>query len=368
MLKKISLIFIIFVLLSACSSDKTEEPEGVTDNFERQAMLAHLADDIIIPAFEDFQTKINTVSVASNIFVASPSETSLSSLKTAWLDAYKTWQYVEMFNIGKAEELQFVNFINIYPVTVSDVENNIASGIYDLGSTNNHDAQGLPAIDYLLYGIAEDDIAVLAKYTTDQNAAGYKTYLTDVITKITDITTDIVADWNGTYRDEFVNSSDNTATSSLNKLVNDYVFYYEKGLRANKIGTPAGVFSTDPLPEKVEAFYNQEVSKELFIEGLTAVKDFFNGKSYNATTEELGFKAYLEFLEQDALITAITEQLDTATTLVDDLDTNFHEQIVTDNVKMLNAYDELQRVVPYFKSDMLQAFNISVDFVDADGD
>ena len=42
--------------------------------------------------------------------------------------------------------------------------------------------------------------------------------------------------------------------------------------------------------------------------------------------------------------------------------------IYEDNTKMTNAYDALQTVVVLLKVDMLQAFNISVDYVDADGD
>ena len=35
---------------------------------------------------------------------------------------------------------------------------------------------------------------------------------------------------------------------------------------------------------------------------------------------------------------------------------------------MTEAYDALQLVVVALKVDMLQAFNVSVDYVDADGD
>ena len=31
----------------------------------------------------------------------------LSALRSDFLDAYKAWQYVEMFNIGKAEEIYY---------------------------------------------------------------------------------------------------------------------------------------------------------------------------------------------------------------------------------------------------------------------
>ena len=47
---------------------------------------------------------------------------------------------------------------------------------------------------------------------------------------------------------------------------------------------------------------------------------------------------------------------------------NFVNQINTDNNKMLTTYDAIQSVVVLFKVDMLQAFNINVDYQDADGD
>ncbi len=35
---------------------------------------------------------------------------------------------------------------------------------------------------------------------------------------------------------------------------------------------------------------------------------------------------------------------------------------------MLASYDELQRLVVLFKVDMVQAFDVTIDYVDADGD
>jgi len=54
----------------------------------------------------------------------------------------------------------------------------------------------------------------------------------------------------------------------------------------------------------------------------------------------------------------------TALNLSDDLG----NQIETDNTLMTKTYDELQKVVVLMKVDMLQALNVKVDYVDADGD
>ena len=50
------------------------------------------------------------------------------------------------------------------------------------------------------------------------------------------------------------------------------------------------------------------------------------------------------------------------------LDDDFYTQVEEDNAKMLATYDALQAVTVLMKTDMLSALNVSVDYVDADGD
>lgn len=372
MVKKV-ILFSVLALVMACSSSDDSKGGNTSDDFDRSTLLINLADNIIIPTYQDFGPKLTALKVALEGFVASPNQSNLETARSKWLIAYKAWQHVEMYNIGKAEDLnEYHFFMNIYPVTVSDIENGVSTGTYDLNSPNYHDAQGFPALDYLLNGLAADDAAIVAKFSSDVNAQGYQTYLADVITQMDKLTQQVITDWTSGYRDQFVSSAQNTATSSLNKLVNDYIFYYEKGLRANKIGIPAGVFSTTPLPEKVEGYYNQEVSKILSLEALNAVQDVFNGKAFNSSATGPSFKTYLEYLDVDRngenLSVIINKQYDLARTKIQALDSNFSKQVITDNSKMTTAYDALQMAVVYLKVDMVQAFNISVDYVDADGD
>ena len=50
------------------------------------------------------------------------------------------------------------------------------------------------------------------------------------------------------------------------------------------------------------------------------------------------------------------------------LDNDLNKQVIDDNIKMLDTYNELQKITVFLKTDMLSALNISVDYVDADGD
>ncbi|MGK0413977.1 MAG: putative lipoprotein [Polaribacter sp.] len=366
-MKRFLLLFLTMFLIYACTSSGEEDPL-TTDNFDRKVMLTHIADNIIIPSYEDFTSKMESLNSVGTAFSNNPTQTTLEDLRGSWLEAYKSWQHVEMYNTGFAEELGFNFFMNIYPLTVSDVEQNITNGTYDLNSPNNHDAQGFPALDYLLYGVGTGDEEILSKYTTAAHNNNYKNYLTDVLQQMNTLTKEVVAQFKAN-RDAFVNSAENTATSSVNKLINDYIFYYEKGLRRNKIGIPAGFFSNTPFPDKVEAYYRKDISKILALEALTAVQDVFVGHYFGtANANRSGFKDYLIALNREDLATAIENQFEVAKTQINNLEDDFSSQIISNNAQMLKTRDELQKAVILLKVDMLQAFNISVDYVDADGD
>lgn len=372
MLKKALLLVTVIVFIIACSTsdDSNPNPDSTNPgNFDRGAVLTNWADNIIIPTYTDLNLKLADLVAKKDDFLASPNATNLAALRNSWLRAYKVWQSAEMFNIGPAEQISLTFQMNVYPTNVSDIESNIQSGNYDLAQVNNNDAVGFPALDYLLYGLANTDTDILSFYTTNSNATKYLNYLSDVTNQMKLLAQDVLDGWSN-YRTEFISSTDNTVSSALNKLVNDFVFYYEKGLRANKIGIPAGNFSSNTLPEKVEAYYKSDISKELATDALNAVKAFFNGSAYNGTGESL--KSYLDFLntikDGEDLSTIINNQFNEAQSKINLLDNNFANQINTDNTKMTQAYDALQMAVVLLKVDMLQAMDVNVDYVDADGD
>jgi hypothetical protein len=278
-----------------------------------------------------------------------------------------------MFEMGKPMELRYRDNLNIYPTDTVEIKDNIQSSSYNLELPSLNDSQGFPAIGYLLYGVGKNDAEILAQFSTSQNSESYKNYLTDLTSRINSLTQEVLDDWNAGYRDEFVSNSGNGANSSLDMMVNDYIYYYEKHLRAGKIGIPAGVFSGSSLSTHVEAYYSEDFSKDLFLASLDATQNFFNGIHFNAPTQSgESLSSYLNYLntmkEGSDLTSLINEQFDAAREQAEPLNENFAAQIEADNTAMLATYDELQMNVVYMKVDMLQALNINVDYVDADGD
>jgi predicted lipoprotein len=375
-MKSLKLIFPFIILccigIYSCSDDDSINGNNA-DNFNRRVMLTNWADNIIIPAYKDFETKVNALKIASDTFEMSPSVDNFDTLRQTWEDAYITWQNVSMFNIGPAQSTFLRSFLNIYPTNSVNIDANINSGNYALQDINRNDEQGFPALDYLLFGLAETDTEILQYYTTNTNANNYLTYLTDVVDRISELTNEVVTDWEEDYRTTFVNNSGNSANSSTNVLVNEYMRYYEVFFRNGKIGTPAGVFSAGvQTPENVEAFYKKDLSKTLCLNALDALQNFFRGTAYNETITVESLESYLDFLntmkEGDDLSLLINNQFNTSRDLILALNDNFYEQITTNNIPMLEAFEALQGNVIFLKSDMMSALNINIAFESNDGD
>ena len=372
LIRNYSFFTFFLILLVSCEPDNHNDHDDNGDSFDRTAMLINWADNIIIPAYDDFHVSLNSLNEAINSFISEPSINSLDQVSEAWLNSYKYWQHVEMFDIGLAEVINYKGKMNIYPTDSELIDQNITNGNYDLNNNNNFDSRGFPAIDYMLHGLAENPDDILNIYNT---SASHSIYLSDLVSNMLSNTNLIIEDWSS-YRDEFVNLSSNTATSSVNKMTNDFIYYFEKGLRANKIGIPAGIFSSEPLPHTVEAYYKKDVSKDLAIQALKASKNFFIGKHFNYDLEitsaivGLSFEDYLNYLApgNDNISSVINTQFENAENKLNQLDNNFVSQIELNNTEMLLTYDAIQLLVVYFKVDMLQTLGVSVDYVDADGD
>ena len=338
------LLLPLLVLLVACTPDATDEP---TVSFDREAMLEHWADNIIVPAFQDFRQSARRLDGSIETYLDAPSATTLEQVREQFARTYLRWQRLSPFMVGPGMELRLREQVNTYP---TDTERLLGGDRTDLSLPSNTDVQGLPALDFLLFG-------------TD-NPLDHAGKLRQLSARLVELAAAGEDTWTGGYRDTYVTNSGNSATASIDRTVNNYVQWYERNLRAGKVGIPAGVFANRPLPELVEAPYHGELSKRLFLEALDGANDFFSA--------DPGLASYLDALDVkrdgEALSARIQSQFAAARAQAAPLADDFASQVRTDNTAMLQLYDALQRNVILLKVDMLQALSINVDYVDADGD
>ena len=385
--KKITYFFLCTLIFFSCSkeiSEETPQSTGPLDNLDnitsneitwendmdfRKDLLKNLVDNIILPSFDDFNNKLSLMKNSLIDFSSNTTQDNLNQLRSDWFKCYKIWQHIEMYDIGMAEEIYYRLRMNAYPSNTTIINQNIDNEITDITAPNfsNYTSQGFPALDYMLYGLDQDSTTILDFYSDPINGYKYINYLNVIINEMILNTEIVINDWQNN-RSSFINSTSNTATSSLNKLTNDFIFYYEKGFRANKIGIPAGVFSSaSTLPYNVEAYYRKNISKTLTLEALSAIEKFFKGDSYDLSIDGLGLETYINFLDNE-LDDLIISKFNNANDKILLLDDNFVYQLNQDKLQMLICYDAIQEAVVLLKTDMLQNLNINVDYIDADGD
>lgn len=376
--KKINALLVaaLILLVTACKSNKDPYTPNPSDNYDRKAMLANFSDNIIKPGYLSFKGKFDLMKSNSESFLNTPDPLLLQQFRTAWKNAYVEWQKVEMFEIGPADEVMLRTNFNIYPFNTTQAEANISSGIYNLDEAGQIASKGFPALDYFVNGTGSDDASVVAWFSDPVKGNARKKYVRDVIAHMDGKLTTVVNKWSGTYRDEFVNNTGTDASSSTAKLVNAYILYYERFIRSGKIGIPAGIMGTSlvtPAPEKVEAFYKKDLSRELVLTAQQAVLDFYRGKSFSSSSTGPSFKSYFSAIGTKAtngslLANLLDEQFGKAILKLNATQPNFYQQIQDDRTKMTSVFEEMQLAVRYLKLDMTSAMGISISYTDNDGD
>lgn len=361
----------LFLAIACSSSDNETDPS--TKEFDRTSLLTNWADNIIIPSHENYLAKTTALETATVAFTTTPTEANLVALRTVWIEAYKAFQYVALYNFGKATDIYFNEFSNTYPTDVTSIETNITSGTYNLELYSQYSKQGLPALDYLLNGLGTDDATILSFYTTNANAENYKTYLNKVASRLKQTSTIVTNDWKKSYREIYVKNNGTSVASSVSITTNAFVKNFEKDVRTGKIGIPAGKFSSGTtFTDKVEAYYKNDISSLLLQTANQASQDFFNGKYFGSDKTGSSLKSFLDYVDASRdgakLSTTINKQYTSITTTNGTVNASYSKQIKEDNNKILTLYDVMQKNVIYLKLDMMQALNITIDYVDGDGD
>ena len=120
------------------------------------------------------------------------------------------------------------------------------------------------------------------------------------------------------------------------------------------------------------AFHDRTKENQYEIRGHLTSQDFFNGKAYNTSAQGESLSSYLDELNAIKngvdLSEIINSQFDVARTSVAALGSFESELSQNPPSTFLEAYNEVQRLVPLLKVDMVSAMSISIDFADADGD
>jgi len=368
---RLGLVVVMAAAFFACSKKGDPQKEDSGSAADRKAVLVNVTENIVIPSYNNFKTKLDLLVSKTNNFTDAPTTVSLGELRSAWVNAYVEWQKVELLEFGSADRYSLRSYFNIYPANETSIAANIASGTANLDIASNFTAQGFPAIDYLINGLGNTDDVIVSYYTTEADAAKRKAYLKSIISKMNSVFTTVNTEWNGAYKETFINKTGTDASSSTSAMVNGYVRSYERTIRSGKFGIPSGVMLNGTVsPQNVEAFYKKDISLTLAKTAHQAAIDFFNGKSVKNGVEGPSLKTYLTALNSaSTLPQTIIGQFNATTLKLNAIPTeNLSSVVQANNQQMIDVYNEMQKSVKLLKVDMTSAISITITYTDNDGD
>jgi predicted lipoprotein len=358
-----------FVLIQSCKKSGGDDSKAAGSDFDRKGMLTNLSTNIIIPAYTAYQTTTVNLDAAVTAFNASPDATKLVTLQTAFQAAYKQWEATSVFEFGPAATVGLRVNTNTFPLSVDQINANIASGTYNPLLLANLSAKGLPALDYLLFGTGADNTAILAQYTTATDAAKRKTYLAAISTELKTNAATVATAW-ATYKTTFISTDGTDVSSSVGQLLNQLVYDYET-LKNFEIGIPAGTQSMGTVfPQKVQAYYSK-MSVQLALLHIQAIQNIYLGKS--AQGDGLGFDDYLiaanaKYSDGTSLNDVIKAQFATSIAKLQGLTDPLSDNITNNKTAVTAAYTELQKLTVLLKTDVTSSLGILITYGDNDGD
>lgn len=363
----VPIAFLTVLLISSCSNDD----ENV-DNFDREAMLQNIAQNIILPAFADFESETADLESSINNLVNDVNATNLDNAQQAWLNAATSWNYAEIFMMGPVDQLVLAASIQNWPTSTAGIEESINTTepinetyISNLGSTR----KGLPAIEYLLFDFNNGDQVIIDQLASSANRRAYLQALSARLNTIAALVNEGWKADGGNYVSTFTSSTGKDAASSTNVLANEFLMLIEK-VKNRKLGIPLGKSSLGTqIPENVEARFSGE-SLKLMSKNLEVIEDVFLGTGTNG--DLLGYADYLNALnaeyQNQPLADVIASQITTLRQELNDITDPLKTALQTQTQQVEEAYTEAQKLVVLTKTDMMSRLGLSVTYVDNDGD
>lgn len=347
-------IYGFYLLLYSCAvqSDKASEKAeilGLVDTYLKtyttSSLLADISNNLIIPKYNNLDSKISALQTAAATYTATPDVTNLNLVRNAWIEADFAYRQIEWAYFGPAYipynvYLYLDSFSRAFPIDPTSIESKITSNL----APNGLRVDGLDAVEYLLF---KDNVGTTNTAFADTNR---KTYLTKLIQDIKTQTSLLLFHWDKSRTSSFYYSFTNAGKGSrdypntkdgLTELTNQIVFFCNTIVDI-KIAEPSGLRVTNLGVKditKVETPY-ANLSLDSLLQNLQGLSDL----------GDVGLYRFLG-LRSETVVPRLKEQIKVTSASVTSLKTKygtFQNAITTggsDVELMLNEFKKLRVLI-----------------------
>ncbi|MBE7453944.1 MAG: imelysin family protein [Kofleriaceae bacterium] len=368
------------------------DPDADVVAFDRRAMLAHLADHLFVPTYEQFEADAAALATALEAHCAAldTGADDPSAARTAWATAMDTWELADAVQVGPsaADDGRVRNRIYGWPLLAPcTLDQDVmvrwtTPAAYDV-ETRLDNARSLAAIEYLLF--YTDVVSSCPVPPTGWDALGADRprarcrLAAAVAADVAAQAAALATAWRptgGNYRDQLALAG--TAGSSIAgereavNMVSDGMFYVDTMVKDMKLGEAAGITINacgtieEPCLREVEHRFADHSTPALRV-NLRALRAAFTGTTAGA--DGPGFDDYLTAVGAPEVAARMTASIDAAIALADDLPASFLTTLTTDRARVVALHAATKAITDDMKSQFLTVLGLDIpDDVAGDND
>lgn len=346
----------------------SQSPASPQTRFDRKAMLTHLAQNIMLPAYLEFEAATAALQRTTAELCDAPTMARLEAAQASWKHAAMLWKRSEAFQLNLTRT--HAKAIGFWPTRPRRLRLALVSGqpittafVETMGAA----AHGLSAMEQLLFDAKGGHTAVLDAIQQGPMAKRWCPYLVAMAAHLTSNARAVAQLWRpegGDLSGSISRAGQGstmypTSHLAISHIVNRLVSTVELAL-LKKIGKPLHGNGRKPWPNAVEAGYSS-TSTALTIATLEGALAIYSGQS------DLGFDDFLTSLGS-GLGARITRQFDAALSAARAIPTPLRVAIVEHSQAVHTLHEAVRQLLILLKVDMTNVLSVTVDFSDNDGD
>jgi predicted lipoprotein len=345
-------------ILSGCGADK----KGI-DNADREVILQSIANDVIVPAFKEFELQTDSLLLATTAFTSHPEPATLQEVRARWKATAYAWKRASTYSFGPVEDNFLSGSIDYPSVHYPNIEKSIVTHTpIDQAyiSSRGTSLKGIKAIEYLLFKNAGEQ-PVISEFKA---SAPRREYLLALVTNLNLQAQKAVGAWRP-YAQTFIDADGNDIKSAISVLINRCVSQINM-VKDERLAMPLGMRSQGELQiESVEGRLSG-TSIELL------KNEIFSIRACVGLERKQGILALLDQLDAaydgKPLSEAIDSQFREIDRLADKIQQPLETAIINETESVTALYTALKKLQILLEVDVVNQLGIILTFSDNDGD
>lgn len=396
---RISSSLSLFCLALSCSPGDGAplgEPDAASDDFDRQALLAHVAETVLAETYGAFAVRAEEVHTATEAYCAALGTESVDSARSAAMDAWRaamlSWQRAQLMQVGPAvdETTNIGDVIYSWPVISSCAVDQEVMSLHDDPdgfdmTTRLTNRRGLDAAEYALFATSLEATCPPQvqpegwdELSEDNRRAARCSYLVEVASDLASQGGALALAWAGgdrPFADQLaLAGTDASSFASEREALNAVfgaLFYLDTELKDQKLAEPVGLLPNscntdrDGCPEELESQYARH-SKENIAANLEGFRMLFRGQSKDGE-EGLGFDEFLEARGAAHVATAISEAIAAAEAAVEAIPGNMSDALESNYDDVAAAHAAVKAITDPLKEEVPGLLDLEIP-TEAGGD